>query len=143
MKIVMSYPMNNEAKFIVDRKQDEVVGVIKTYISREIQFHLSGIDFPHQVCRKLKSLFDRFDEIHTIQLEKQLISLDPHSFEKIEDYLACFKELQLKLGECGTNYQNKDGKLIKLVLMNLRKTFNMFVSRLEFLHQLASTQGRW
>jgi hypothetical protein len=53
-------------------------------------------------------------------LEKELISLDPHSFERMEDYLACVKELQLKLGECGKNYQKKDGKLIELVLMNLR-----------------------
>jgi hypothetical protein len=72
-------------------------------------FHLSGIDFPHQVWKKMKSLFDRVDESHVMQLEKELISLDPHSFERMEDYLACVKELQLKLGECGKNYQKKDG----------------------------------
>jgi hypothetical protein len=63
-----------------------------------------------------------------MQLEKELISLDPHSFERMEDYLACVKELQLKLGECGKNYQKKDGKLIELVLMNLRTPFDVFVS---------------
>jgi hypothetical protein len=34
----------------------------------------------------------------------------------------------LKLGECGNNYQKKDGKLIELVLMNLRTPFDMFIS---------------
>jgi hypothetical protein len=63
-----------------------------------------------------------------MQLEKELISLDPHSFDRIEDYLACVKEIQLKLGECGNNYQKKDGKLIELVLMNLRTPFDVFMS---------------
>jgi hypothetical protein len=39
-----------------------------------------------------------------MQLEKELISLDPHFFDIIEDYLVRVKELQLKLGECGNNY---------------------------------------
>jgi hypothetical protein len=65
-----------------------------------------------------------------MQLEKELISLDPHSFERMEDYLVCVKELQLKLGECGKNYQKKDGQLIELVLMNLRTPFDVFVSTL-------------
>jgi hypothetical protein len=33
----------------------------------------------------------------------------------------------LKLGECGNNYQKKDGKLIELVLMNLRTPFDVFM----------------
>jgi hypothetical protein len=32
------------------------------------------------------------------------------------------------LGECGKNYQKKDGQLIELVLMNLRTPFDMFIS---------------
>jgi hypothetical protein len=126
MKIVIPDPTDDHEKFIVDGKKDEVVGVIMTYISWEIWFHLSGIDFPHQVWKKLKSLFDRVDESHVMQLEKELISLDPHSFDRIEDYLAHVKELQLKLGECGKNYQKKDGQLIELVLMNLRTPFDVF-----------------
>jgi hypothetical protein len=63
-----------------------------------------------------------------MQLEKELISLDPHSFHIIEDYLAPVKELQLKLGECGKNYEKKYGKLIELVLMNLRSPFDLFIS---------------
>jgi hypothetical protein len=61
-----------------------------------------------------------------MQLEKYLISLDPHSFDRI-DYLAHVKELQLKFGEYGKYFQKKDGQLIKLVLMNLRTPFDMFI----------------
>jgi hypothetical protein len=79
----------------------------------------------HLVWKKLKTLFDRVDESHVMQLEKELISLDPHSFERMEDYLACVKELQLKLSECGENYKKKDGQLIELVLINLRTPFDV------------------
>jgi hypothetical protein len=103
------------------------VGVITMYILWEIHFHISGIDFPHQVWKKMELFFNRFDESHVVQLEKELISLDPHSFDKIEDYLAHVKEIQLNLGKCGKNYQKKDGQLIKLVLMNLRTPFDVFV----------------
>ena len=46
-----------------------------------------------------------------MKIEKQLISLDPHSFKSIEDYLACVEELQLKFGECGKNVLKKYGQL--------------------------------
>jgi hypothetical protein len=90
---VIPDPTNNQENFFVDGKKDEVVGVITTYILREIQFHLSGINFPHQVWKNLKSLFDQVDESHIMQLEKELISLSPHSFEIIEDYLTRVKEI--------------------------------------------------
>ena len=41
-------PTNDQEKFIVDGKKDEVMGVIMTYISLEIRFHISEIKFPHQ-----------------------------------------------------------------------------------------------
>ena len=72
-------------------------------------------------------MFGRVDKIHIMQLEKELISLDPQSFERMEDYLALVKELQLKLSECGKKYKKKDRQLIELVLINLRTPFDMFV----------------
>jgi hypothetical protein len=52
----------------------------------------------------MKSLFNIVDESHIMNIEKESVSLNPHSFQKIEDYLAHVKELTLKLGECGKNY---------------------------------------
>jgi hypothetical protein len=49
MKIVIPDPTYDHTKFVFDGKKDEAIGVIKTYISQDIRFHISGIDFPHQV----------------------------------------------------------------------------------------------
>jgi hypothetical protein len=76
----------------------------------------------------MKYLFNRFNESQVVQLEKEFISLYPHSFKRIEDYLARVKELHLKLGECGKNYHKTNEQFIELVLMNLSTPFDMFVS---------------
>jgi hypothetical protein len=48
-KIVIPYPTDDRENFAIDGKKDESLGVITTYISREIHFHISGINYPHQV----------------------------------------------------------------------------------------------
>lgn len=57
-----------------------------------------------------------------MQIEKELISLYPHSFYRIEYYLSHLKEIQLKLGECGKDFPKKDGQHNELVLINFRTT---------------------
>jgi len=56
-KTAVPDPKDDQQKFVIDGKKDEVVGVITTYISREIRFHTSGIDCPNNVWKKLKTLF--------------------------------------------------------------------------------------
>jgi hypothetical protein len=41
-KVVIPDPKDDQVKFVIDGKKDEVVGVITTYISQEIHFHTSG-----------------------------------------------------------------------------------------------------
>jgi hypothetical protein len=93
MKTVIQIQQKIRKSSLLTRKKDEAIGVIMTYISWEICFHITRINYPHQVWKKIKSLFNKFDQSHTIQLEKELISLDPHSFDKIEDYLVCVKKM--------------------------------------------------
>ena len=102
-------PLDTLAKFEVNGKKEEFVGVITTYILWEIQFHTSIIVCPLQVLKNLKSSFDKVDKSQVMQIDKELISMDPHCFERIEDYLTCIKELQLKLTEFGKGFPKKDG----------------------------------
>jgi hypothetical protein len=103
MKDVIPDPKDDQMNFIIDGKKDEALWVITTYISQEIHIHTSGIDFPHEVWKKLKSLFDKVDESEVMRLEKEFIVL-MYSFERIEDYLMHVKEPQLKLGETWKNF---------------------------------------
>lgn len=98
-KDIIPNPKDDKAKFVIDGKMDEVIGFIKTYISREIHFHISVIDCPHVVWNKIKLLFNKVGKSQVIHIEKELNFLDLHFFEMIDNYLACIKDqLQLKLG---------------------------------------------
>jgi hypothetical protein len=48
-KVVILDPTDASVKFSIDGKKDEVVGVIMTYISQEIHFHVSGLECPNTV----------------------------------------------------------------------------------------------
>jgi hypothetical protein len=57
-KVTIPDPTNASTKFSIDGNKDEAIGVITTYISQEIHFHINGLDFPHLVWKKLETLFD-------------------------------------------------------------------------------------
>ena len=44
-------------------------------------FHLDGLTSPDQVWEKLSKLFGKTDEMRGHQIENELISLSPNSFE--------------------------------------------------------------
>ena len=54
--------MDVYSKFAIEVKKDEVVGIITTYILREIPFHTSGIDFLHVVWTNMKTLLNKINE---------------------------------------------------------------------------------
>ena len=63
-----------------------------------------------------------------MQIEKDLISLEPLSFDRIKDHVTRTKELQLKLGESGKDFPKKNGQLIELVLMKSRTPYDVCCS---------------
>jgi hypothetical protein len=63
-----------------------------------------------------------------MQIEKELISLEPLSFERIEKCLADVKELPLKLSECKNYFFENDGEFIELILKNLKTTYDVLCS---------------
>jgi hypothetical protein len=63
-----------------------------------------------------------------MQLEKELISLDHLSFNRIEDSLACVKELQLKLGECKKDFLKKNGQIIESIFDESNTSYDVLCS---------------
>ena len=62
--------------------------------STDLRFHISGIDEPDQVWKKMESVFGKHNEIWGHQLENELISLNPNDFSCILDYLSKYKTLR-------------------------------------------------
>ena len=102
----VSMALENEPNSILEEDKwnnrlDEAYGFIFLSIYPNILFHLDGLTTPNQVWTKLESLFGVQDEIRVHQLENELFSLSPSSFESIKGFFTKFKSLVLILNQFG------------------------------------------
>ena len=76
-------------------RRDEAYGLLCLSISRDLLFHLDGLTSPNEVWDNLADLFGKTDEMRGHQIENELISLSPTSFESLQLYFSKFKALVL------------------------------------------------
>ena len=62
-------------------KRDEAYGLMCLSISRDLLFHLDGLKSPNEVWENIVELFGKTDEMRGHQIDNELISLSPSSFE--------------------------------------------------------------
>ena len=77
--------------------RDESYGLLCLGISRDLFFHLDGLKSSNEVWEKLDYIFGKTDEMRGHQIEHELISLSPSSFESLQLYFSKFKALVLQL----------------------------------------------
>ena len=70
-------------------------------ISRDFLFYLDGLTSPNEVWENLEDIFGKTDNMRGHQIENELISLIPSSFESLQLYFSKFKALVLQLKQCG------------------------------------------
>ena len=105
---------------------DEAYGLICLSFSPYNLFHLDVLTTPNQVCTKLECLFGVQYEIRAHQLENELISLSPSSFESIEGFFKKFKSLFIFLKQC--RIESKEDEIIISILSKLGLEYSFFVS---------------
>ena len=78
-------------------RKDEAYGPLCLSISRDLLFHLDGLTSPNEVWENLVYIFGKTNEIRGHQIENEMISLSPSSFESLQLYFSKFKSLVLQL----------------------------------------------
>ena len=76
-------PTDDDKKIKWENRCDEARGLIGMSISTDFLFHISGIDEPNIAWEKLESMFGKHNEFQGLQLENELISLNPSDFSCI------------------------------------------------------------
>ena len=76
-------------------RRDEAYGLLCLSISRDLLFHLDVLTSPNDVWENLVDIFGNIDEMRGHQIENELISLSPSSFESLQVYFSKFKALVL------------------------------------------------
>ena len=105
--------------------RDEAYGLLCLSISRDLLFHLESLTSPNEVWENLEEIFGNTDEMRGHQIENELISLSPCSFESLQLYFSKFKALVLQLKQCGI--EKKEDKLVLVILSKIGPDHSMFV----------------
>ena len=82
-------------KFKWHDMRDDAYGILCLSISRDTLFHLDGLTSPNEVWEKIEYIFGNTYEMRGHQLNNELISLSPSSFESLQVYFSKFKALVL------------------------------------------------
>ena len=96
------------------------------WVFPETSFSIDGLTSPNEVWEKLSDLFGKIDEMRGHQIENELISLSPNSFESLQLYFSKFKALVLQLKQCGI--KKKDDKMVLTILSKLGPDYSVFFS---------------
>ena len=74
----------------------------------------------------IEDLFGKTNEMRGRQIENELISVSPSSFQSLQLYFTKFKALVLQLKQCGI--EKKEEKLVLTILSKLGPKYLVFVS---------------
>ena len=80
-----------------NNRLDEAYGLLCLSIYPYIHFNIDGLTIPNQIRTQLESLFGVQDELRVHQLEIELFSISPSSFDSIEGLFTKFKSLVLMI----------------------------------------------
>ena len=99
--------------------KNEAKGLLIELISIDLWFHVAACKTPNEIWTTLEGLFGKQDEMRGHMLEVELNTLDPKSFDNIQDFFTKFKSLLLSLGECGIDKSTQEKQLILTILAKL------------------------
>ena len=97
----------------------EATGLLLELISTDLWFHVAACKTPNEIWTTLEGLFGKQDEMRRHMLEVELNTLDPKSFDNIQDFFTKFKSLLLSLGECGIDKSTQEKQLILTIFAKL------------------------
>jgi hypothetical protein len=76
----------------------------------------------------LEGLFGKQDDMRGHMLEVELLTLDPKSFENIQDLFKKFNNLLSQLKACGVDKSKEEKQMVPTILSNIGHEFSVFVS---------------
>ena len=88
--------------------RDETYHLLCLSISRDLLIHIDSLTSPNEVWENIEYIFGNTYEMRGHQIENDMISLSPSSFESLQLFFSKFKALVLQLKQC--RIENKEGE---------------------------------
>jgi hypothetical protein len=125
----------------VNRKYEAKILLLEL-IYIDLWFHVSACMTPNATWTTLEGFFEKEDEMQGHMLEVELNTLDPKSFDNIQDCFTKFKYFLLSLGECGIEKSTQEKQLILTIFANLGPEYTVYVSNFHYGRFLCGTNWK-
>jgi hypothetical protein len=109
-------------------RMDEAFRKICSLISPDLLFHISSCKTPNEAWTTLEGLFGNMDEMRGNMLEVELLTLDPKSFDNLQDFFTKYKDLLSQLKACGVHKSKDEKQMVLTIISTLGPEFSMFIS---------------
>jgi hypothetical protein len=111
-----------------ENRKDEATSLLLESILTDLWFHVSSCKNLNKIWTTLEGLFRNKDEMRGHMLEVELKTLDPKSFDNIQDLFTKFKSLILSLESYGIDKSKQVDQLILTILAKLGPKYAVYVS---------------
>jgi hypothetical protein len=109
-------------------RMDEAFRTICSLISPDLLFHISSCKTPNEAWTTLEGLFGNMDEMRGNMLEVELLTLDPKSFDNLQDFFTKYKDLLSQLKACGVHKSKDEKQMVLTIISTLGPEFSVFIS---------------
>jgi hypothetical protein len=109
-------------------QMDEAFITICSLISLELLFHITSCKTSNEARTTMEGIFGKQDEMRGHMLEVELLTLDPKSFDNLQDFFIKYKDLlsQLKASEVDKSKEEK--QMVLTILSKFGPEYSVFVS---------------
>jgi hypothetical protein len=115
-------------KFKYLNQMDEAFGTICSLISPELLFHISSCKTPNEAWTTMEGIFGKHDEMRGHMLEVEFLTLDPKTFDNLQDFFTKYKDLLSQLKACGVDESKEEKQMVLTILSKLGPEYSVFVS---------------
>jgi hypothetical protein len=121
-------PTSSIEKYNYLNRMDEAYGTICSLISLELLFHISSCKTPNEVWTTMEGIFGKQDEMRGHILEVELLTLDPKTFDNLQDFFTKYKDLLSQLKACGVDKPKEEKQMVPTIISKLGMEYSLFVS---------------
>jgi hypothetical protein len=111
---------------------DGALRTICSLISPDLAFHVSSCKTPNEAWTTSEGIFGKKYEMSGHMMEVELLTLDPKSFDNIQDLFTKFKDLLSQLKASGVDKSKEEKQMVLTILSNIVPKFYVFISTFHY-----------
>jgi hypothetical protein len=120
---------------------DETLETSCSLISPDLLFHISSCKTPTEAWTTLEGIFGKKYDMRGHMVEVELLTLDPKSFDNIQEFFTKFKDLLSQLKACEVDKSKEEKQMVLTILSKIGPELFVFISTCHYVR--FSSRATW